>query len=164
MAIFYDKIIEMGSRFLEKFMNCDHESKPKGYFWIVIIFLLVAISVSIVFFSRSRYDLSALTTTPNSQREQERPSRIYLVSYRNGTFSPTNLRIKAGDSVRFENNGLFGIHVISDPHPKHNGLAGFDSLGPIPSGGVFSYTFSKSGIFGYHNESNLSEAGKIIVR
>lgn len=100
------------------------------------------------------------TPTPRETREP----RFYTVSYRSGVFSPTNLRIHAGDTVRFKNESFFSIHVISDPHPAHNQLPGFDSVGDIPQGSYFSYTFSEKGIFGYHNEKKPEEQGTIIVR
>ena len=52
----------------------------------------------------------------------------------------------------------------SDPHPTHNQLLGLDSVGDIPQGSYFAYTFSEKGIFGYHNEKKPEEAGTIIVR
>ena len=156
-------------KFFQKLISHGHEDpSPQGYFWVIIVLLLAIMSSSIVFFSRSaNYDLSALALPSQSSKEPERPSRIYSVFYKNGTFSPTNIRIRAGDTVRFENDslvGIGGIRIVSDPHPGHDNLNGFDSIGDIPAGGVFTYTFSIPGIFGYHNENNISETGKVIVR
>ena len=151
--------------FLKKLTSHDHNSSPKGYFWIIILLLLFALSFSIFFFSKSKnYDLSALKIPVSSSKEIDRPSRIYSVYYKNGIFSPTNIRIRSGDTVRFENDSLFGIQVISDPHPQHNDSIGFNSIGLVPPNGVFAYTFSLPGIFSYHNEKNISETGKVIVR
>ena len=151
--------------FLKNLIQGENEPKPKGYLWIVIIILLMALAVSIVFFSRSRnYDTSVLVLTVEKNQNGEKQPRIYTVFYKNGTFSPTNLRIRRGDTVRFENQGLFGIHIISDPHPEHNDLSGFDSVGSIPQGGIFTYTFAVPGIFGYHNERDTNEGGKIILK
>lgn len=147
-------------RFLDKLLaHNNNEPKPKGYFWLIIVLLLAALSISVTFFSRgNRYDLSALAGQPQPTKEAERAPRIYTVSYKNGTFSPTNIRIKAGDTVRFENHGLFGIRILSDD------LTGFDSIGPVPAGGVFTYTFTSRGIFTYFNEKESEQTGKVIVR
>ena len=75
-------------------------------------------------------------------------------------FSLKNLRIHAGDTVRFKNEGFFGIRVITD----NNQLPGFDSVGNIPQSSYFSYTFAERGIFGYHNYDKPAEQGSIIVR
>jgi len=103
-------------------------------------------------------DLSSKIPTPSP--ELTRQPRVYTVSYRGGVFSPTNLRIHAGDTVRFRNDAFFGIRVVTD----NNQLPGFDSIGDIPQDSYFSYTFAEKGIFGYHNESKPEEQGTIIVR
>ena len=130
-------------------------------FWILIVFLLL-LSVGAVKFLSNSNDLVSRIPTPTP--EEIRQPRFYTVSYRGGVFSPTNLRIHAGDTVRFKNESFFGIRIISDPHPTHNQLPGLDSVGDIPQGSYFSYTFSEKGIFGYHNEKKSEEAGMIIVR
>lgn len=147
-------------KFLNKFLtHSDNEPKPKGYFWLIIIFLLTVLSVSITFFNRgNKYDLSVLAGPSQPAKNQERAPRIYTVSYKSGIFSPTNIRVRAGDTVRFENHSLFGIRVLSDD------LTGFDSIGPVPAGGVFTYTFTVRGIFSYFNEKEPEQLGKVVVR
>ena len=66
--------------------------------------------------------------------------------------------------VRFKNESFFGIHMVTDPHPRHDDLPGFDSIADIPQNSYFSFTFSSKGIFGYHNENDPEEGGTIIVR
>ena len=87
-----------------------------------------------------------------------RSSRMYTVSYKSGVFSPTNLRIHAGDTVRFKNEGIFPINVVGDD------LVGFDSVGDVPQGSFFAFTFAAKGIFSYHNEKSSDEVGTIMVR
>lgn len=130
-------------------------------FWVLIIVTLLSLAGSIQILGDSR-DLSSNipTRTPETTREP----RFYTVSYKSGVFSPTNLRIHSGDTVRLKNESFFGVRIVSDPHPAHNQLPGLDSVGDIPQGSYFSYTFSEKGIFGYHNEKNPEEAGTIIVR
>lgn len=100
------------------------------------------------------------TLTPEATREP----RFYTVSYKSGVFSPTNLRIHAGDTVKFKNDGFFSIRIVSDPQPVGSNIPGFDSVGDIPQGSYFSYTFAQVGIFGYHNNKDSEEQGSIIVR
>jgi len=145
-------------KFVKK-INSNKELRPNGYFLLIILLLLVILSGAVLFFSRyNNYDLSALTITPDTFTNGEKTPRVYTVFYKNGTFSPTNIRIRAGDTVRFENHGLFSAHIVSDD------LAGFDSIAPIPSGGVFSYTFTVTGIFSYFNKKDIDQDGKVIVR
>jgi plastocyanin len=138
-----------------------------GLVWLLIILsmLLMAIAV-IIFNSNNANDGTSITTptpteTPNGTTQ---PQRIYTISYKSGVFSPTNLRIHSGDTVRFKNEGFTSIRVVSDPHPEHNNLVGFDSVGEIPQNSYFSFTFAAKGTFGYHSEKNTNELGTIIVR
>lgn len=135
-----------------------------GLSWLLIVLILVLLVLAVSIFRQpiisdtSGHISSSLEPTPLAQ------PRIYAVSYKNGVFSPTNLRIKAGDTVRFKNESVFPIKVISDPHLDHNGLVGFDSIGDVPQGSFFAFTFAARGIFGYHNEKSPNESATIIVR
>lgn len=141
-----------------------------GLSWLLIVLVLVLLALSVSMFRRPvASDTSSLPGKGNIGTSVEptpeiRQPRVYTVSYRNGVFSPTNLRIHAGDTIRIKNESIFPIRVVSDPHPEHNGLVGFDSIGDIPQGSFFSFTFAARGIFGYHNEKKPDEAGTIMVR
>ncbi|PIR41412.1 MAG: hypothetical protein COV31_00885 [Candidatus Yanofskybacteria bacterium CG10_big_fil_rev_8_21_14_0_10_46_23] len=143
----------------KKFNQHHFNNRVQGYLWVVIVFLLVTFSASVFFFDDYRnYDFSALGNISTNIEGPERDTRVYSVFYRNQTFSPTNLRIRVGDTVRFENQSLFGIHITS------NDLPGFESSGSIAGDSVFSHTFTAEGIFSYYNVENKNESGQIIVR
>lgn len=145
------------------------EKRPQslngGLSWLLIVIILVLLVFSVSIFRQPVIPGTSgnigLSLEPTPEIKQ---SRVYTVSYRNGVFSPTNLRIHAGDTVRFKNEGIFPIRITSDPHPEHNGLVGFDSIGDIPQGSFFPFTFAARGIFGYHNEKSPDESATIIVR
>lgn len=85
------------------------------------------------------------------------------VSVKNGSFDPVTLTVKKGATVVFRNDGTSNHRVATDPHPAHTGLPGFD-LGSMAPGSSQSYTFTKVGIFGYHDHLNaLAASGTIIV-
>lgn len=147
-------------RLISRIKNSPDRHNP-AVFWILIIIMLLLLGGSIQILGDSR-DLSS--NIPSVTPEITREPRFYTISYKSGVFSPTNLRIHAGDTVRFKNESFFGIRIVSDPHSAHNQLLGLDSVGDIPQGSYFSYTFSEKGIFGYHNEKKPEEAGTIIVR
>ncbi len=135
-----------------------------GTFWILIIFVLILMACAVSIFG-ARGDLDGVADASRTPAPTEtRQPRIYTVSYRAGVFSPTNLRIHAGDTVRFRNDALLPIHVVSDPHPEHDQVAGFNSIGDVQPGSTFGFTFATKGIFGYHNERNVNEIGTIMVR
>ncbi|MDP2647942.1 MAG: hypothetical protein Q8P35_01725 [Candidatus Yanofskybacteria bacterium] len=134
--------------------------------WPFIIILLIGAAIAVSIFGNAAPGPGeAIVSDPlESVASLERPPRIYTVSYRSGVFSPTNLRIHAGDTVRFKNDSIFSVRIVSDPHPQHDGLKGFDSIGDIPQGSTFTFTFASQGIFGYHNEKSIEETGTIIVK
>ncbi len=139
------------------------EKKPPrlnapGLIWLLIILALVIFGFTVSFFNKGN-DLSvSQSPTPSETPVESRQPRIYTISYKNGVFSPTNLRIHAGDTVRFNNEGILPVRIISDE------IVGFDSVGDIPQGSYFAFTFAAKGIFSYHNIQNSSESGTIIVR
>ncbi|OGN09232.1 MAG: hypothetical protein A3C61_03485 [Candidatus Yanofskybacteria bacterium RIFCSPHIGHO2_02_FULL_39_10] len=144
--------------FWHKLKNRDgNQHHNPAVFWLLIIIMLMMLAGAVTILGNSDNLVSQMPTiTPTESRQP----RIYTVSYRGGVFSPTNLRIHAGDTVRFKNDGFFGIRIITD----NNQLPGFDSVGDIPQSSYFSYTFAEKGIFGYHNNNKPEEQGTIIVR
>jgi plastocyanin len=130
-----------------------------GISWLIVILLLVLSAFSVIHFGNLQPAVSSLPTTSADQTALMTNSpRIYTISYDTGVFSPTNLRIHAGDTVRFKNDSIFPIRIVSDD------IVGFDSVGDVPQGSYFSFTFAARGTFGYHNSRNTSQAGSIIVR
>lgn len=132
-----------------------------GLFWMLIILMLVLFGLAVSILGRSQNSGINLPTPTETTPAETKSSRIYTVSYKSGVFSPTNLRIHAGDTVRFKNEGIFSIRIISGPDSS---LVGLDSVGDIPQGSYFSFTFAAKGIFDYHNDKNPKETGTIIVR
>ncbi len=132
-----------------------------GLFWMLIILVLVLFGLAVSMLGRSQNSSVDLPTPTGTVSSEIKPSRIYTISYKSGVFSPTNLRIRAGDTVRFKNEGIFPIRIVSGPDSS---LVGLDSVGDIPQGSYFSFTFAAKGIFDYHNDRNTKETGTIIVR
>lgn len=132
-----------------------------GIAWLLIVVILFLFGLSVAILDKPQEGLQPIPV--RSPDPFERRARIYTVSYKNGVFSPTNLRIYAGDTVRFRNDGFLPIRIVSNTS-EFNSLAGFDSIGDIPPGSHFAFTFAAQGIFDYHNNKNKEEMGTIIVR
>lgn len=135
-----------------------------GLFWVLIILVLMLLAVAVSIFGTTPVDESLVTGSETPAPTQSTQPRLYTVSYKGGVFSPTNLRIHAGDTVRFRNDSFFPIRVVSDSHPAHDQLPGLDSVSDIPQNSYFAFTFAAKGIFGYHNERDPDQSGTIIVR
>lgn len=129
-------------------------------FWILIVILMFVLGGAVKVLGKP-VNLSSKISTPLPEGFRE--PRFYTVSYKSGVFSPTNLRIHVGDTVRFKNESFFSIRIVSDPQIVGGQVPVFDSVGNIPQGSYFSYTFAEKGIFGYHN-NKTEEQGTIMVR
>jgi plastocyanin len=86
------------------------------------------------------------------------------IEYGSTGFSPTTITVKVGDSVTWTNNSSSTVQVSSDPHPTHTDFPPLNSVGAIAPGSSKSFTFTKSGTFGYHNHLNPSDKGEVIVK
>lgn len=135
-----------------------HRENAPGISWLLVIFLLILLALSVIIFGKPQEPLVGTDPTPSVSSSPSAQPRIYTISYDAGVFSPTNLRIHAGDTVRIKNESIFPIHVSSED------LVGFDSIGDVPQGSYFSFTFAAKGTFSYHNNRNPEQAGTIIVR
>lgn len=88
----------------------------------------------------------------------------WTISYSNRGFSPKTITIKKGDVVRFANNSDSDMWVASNPHPTHTDLSDFDSVRAFTSGEIYTFTFTTTGSFGYHNHLNPSDTGTLQVK
>jgi len=96
------------------------------------------------------------------------------VTYNGSSFSPSTVTIAKGGTVTFTSTGS-NMWVASDPHPTHQGYSGttrsqhcpdtagtaFDQCAP---GGSYSFTFQKTGSWGYHDHLNDNVGGTVIVQ
>ncbi|MBI4160679.1 MAG: hypothetical protein HY506_02115 [Candidatus Yanofskybacteria bacterium] len=140
----------------------DSDKIPKPSLWLFIILALFGFAAAVTYLGKESRELAkALPSVTDGAQKQ---ARVYTVYYDFGVFSPTNIRIHAGDSIKFQNDSRLPVRVVSDSTDGVIDLIGFDSIGDIPSGGIFSFTFSKEGIFGYYNFRNPAEEGSVIVR
>ncbi|MCP6719839.1 MAG: hypothetical protein KJI72_00735 [Patescibacteria group bacterium] len=78
------------------------------------------------------------------------PQEFIVTIYSNERAEPANPTIRVGDTVTFINADNELHWPGADPHPTHSSLPPFDALGGISKGQSFSYTFRKTGSFGYH--------------
>ena len=124
---------------------------PEGRLWLLVILALILFGTALFIFTQNNPDLAAYQQQARVSQASERPARVYTVYYSTGVFSPTNLRIHAGDTVKFQNNGDNPIHINAD---EAGNPPGFDSVGDVPVESSFAYTFTKTGVFGYYNGLN----------
>lgn len=104
-------------------------------------------------------------------------SKTVTVRYTRDGFFPATVTINKGDTIMFVDETGGGVWIASNPHPGHEGYDGTTRsehcasgyTGPAPldqcsAGTSYSFTFEKTGTWGYHNHRNYTETGTIAVR
>ncbi|MCE9540973.1 hypothetical protein K8R03_00215 [Candidatus Kaiserbacteria bacterium] len=99
------------------------------------------------------------------------------VTYSGTSFTPSTVTIAKGGTVTFVDSSTRGFWIASDPHPAHSAYdgtsrsthcaAGYTGTAPFDecaTGSTFSFTFNKSGTFGYHDHMNDNASGTVIVK
>jgi plastocyanin len=89
--------------------------------------------------------------------------QTYTITHTGSGYSPANITIKTGDTVNFVNSSNDYIWPASDNHPSHTKYAAFDPKAPVAAGQSWSFTFTQSGAWGYHDHIRPSENGTITV-
>ncbi len=92
-------------------------------------------------------------------------------------FSPKELKIKQGDKVTWMNKDSLGHWPASAMHPTHEKYPGssikkcgtseessiFDACKNVEAGSSWSFTFNEKGTWAYHDHSNPTLFGKVVV-
>lgn len=105
-------------------------------------------------------DTSASTTTSGMMSDKS-PK---VITYTETGFSPDNLTIKSGDTTIFQNDSARAFWPASNDHPVHYKYSEFDPKKIIPAGESWSFTFTKSGTWGYHDHRSSNLGGTITVQ
>ncbi len=142
----------------------------------LVVFLVIARYVA---FGRpktavapSTIEIVAPTTTVNigvsegsiSGKEGKKEKVTATVKLTTTGFLPSKLTVTLGDTVEWINESSKDMWVASAPHPSHTDYPEFDQLKGVPNGGLYSFTFTKPGIWKYHNHLNPSIFGSIEVK
>lgn len=78
-------------------------------------------------------------------------------------FVPEVIAIKKGDTVLFTTNTQREFWPASNQHPAHTVYPEFDPDRPLSSHETWSFTFSKTGEWGYHDHLHSFHRGVVIV-
>lgn len=106
---------------------------------------------------------SSSTNTEEVSGEENTVNQTTVVTYMSSGFSPNILNINMGDTVKFINDSSGNMWVASNPHPQHTEYSDFDAQRNYTSGESYSFTFTESGTYEYHNHVNPSMRGTIVV-
>lgn len=124
---------------------------------LLIIVVLVVVGAAL-FFMRGGLQEEAIAPDIESETEVEA-----VVRYTESGYAPRSLRVEAGTEVVFLNESSESMWTASNVHPAHQALPGFDALEGFSEGESYSYTFTRTGVWQYHNHLNPRYGGEIIV-
>ncbi|MDP2641334.1 MAG: cupredoxin domain-containing protein [Candidatus Yanofskybacteria bacterium] len=117
--------------------------------------------------------------TPETQNEQEQreesslngeeatlssdvPPQI-IIRYTDQGYEPNSVRVATGTEVTFVNESSGSMWVASAPHPTHHILPEFDARMGLPQGEQYSFTFTQSGTWQYHDHLRPQMNGEVIA-
>ncbi len=78
-------------------------------------------------------------------------------------FDPAKLTIKQGTKVCYVNDDPEARWPASNIHPTHEIYSDFDSKTPVRSGDTWCFTFTKSGIWQFHDHLYSEFVGTVTV-
>jgi plastocyanin len=93
-------------------------------------------------------------------------TEVVIVNYSATGFSPKDISVKAGQTVRFVNTTASGMSVASDDHPAHTIYPEFDQWKDAKYKGqkTYEFTFTKVGTWAYHNHMKETDGGTVNVK
>ncbi|MEK7612921.1 MAG: plastocyanin/azurin family copper-binding protein [Patescibacteria group bacterium] len=150
--------------------------------WIVVVVILV-LGVGWYMFAQTGAPATVDTVEsgmplpgsdiPETSAIQDAPMAAGI-TYGDSGFSPAEVTIKKGGTVTWTNEGGGSMWVASAQHPTHTVYSGTALSQHCPdaanttfdqckTGTTYSFTFDKAGTWAYHNHSNASNFGRVIV-
>lgn len=148
----------------------------------VIVIVIVAIGGYFLFSQNAQSPTTNTNTensqTPDTDSTSSPVATTHEVMYTNSGYSPLEITVKVGESVTFKNMSSFGMWTASAMHPSHAVYGGsslqqhcpdtantsFDQCESVQSDQTWTFTFTKTGTWAYHNHTNASHFGKVIVQ
>jgi plastocyanin len=122
---------------------------------------------------QSSEDRSGDTSEPAQQPAREEAT-IYFTS---SGFQPADVTVEQGGTVTWINNASRSMWVGSNDHPVHTKYSGTSrsqhcedgdqtsaAFDQCSTGDRFSFTFEKTGEWGYHNHQPFVPGGTVTVR
>ena len=160
--------------------------------WLVLVIIIVVVAGGLLWWNSAQMpesqnpNLQTQTTEPpppadtsvntaSTSSSTTGAPMTATVTYDGSTFTPSDVTVAQGGTVTFtDTSGQ--MWVASDPHPVHSGYDGTSRSthcaagysGPAPfdecnSGSSYTFTFNKTGTWGYHDHLNDSAHGTVTV-
>jgi plastocyanin len=128
---------------------------------IIVVVVLLGIGSYVLLLAAADDDRTPTTSQTPAPADVQQPARASIV-YTTDGFSPADVSIKAGESIRITNEAGRPMQLHSDPHPQHT-LEPELNVGTVQSGESMTFTLTQMGDWGYHDHLNPSMTGVIHV-
>lgn len=122
---------------------------------------VIVIIVGIVIWKTIKITHQIPSSKSSSAQRAPLPKEVTVILTKNG-FTPSQMTIKMGSAVRWKNESGVAQTVNSDNYPT-NQLHRELNFGVFNNDSSVVYTFTQPGVYGYHNQFNHTQEGKIIV-
>ncbi len=129
---------------------------------LAILFLGVIVLIGLIVYV-SRDQLEKNNTKNASDSQSGEAAQEAQVSITADGFVPATLIMNKNTKVTFTNNDSKPRQLQANPHPNGTSLPDFKSK-VLSSSQTYTYTFSKSGSFGYHDHLDPKVNGTIEVK
>ncbi len=105
----------------------------------------------------------AVATIAASTPSTSDTSSGLTVTFTDSGFSPAKLTITKGQTVTFVNNSSSKMWVSANPFPSASDYPAFNEKDGTVVGDSWSFTFTKTGTWFYHNHYTPAVGAKIVV-
>jgi len=129
---------------------------------IIFIIIVIILLVAGVFIWKGTTQKSQTNNTTKAMKQVAPLPKVVMVTLDKNGFNPNAVTIKVGSAVRWINKSGKPQTVNSDIYPT-NQLHKELNFGIFSNDSTVVYTFTKTGVYGYHNQFHHEQEGKIIV-
>lgn len=138
---------------------------------VVIIIIILAVGGGVYALTANKdkkdQDNTSSTSTTGQNQPVEQPlanqtTTEKTITYTDEGFSPNELTVKKGTTVKIINNSSMQLEFSSDDHPTHTKDPELNQ-GITAPGESTIITLQTVGSHGYHNHLNASDTGTLIV-
>ena len=143
---------------------------------LVIVLVVVALLVVVVFSTSPSGITPYLNVSENTTSGTESTGaskdntsnspadNAVVVEITSAGFSPANVTVSRGATVRFVNKDAVAHWPASGVHPAHLMCSGFDSLKGLSKGESYEFTFNTAKTCPMHDHLNPALRGSVVVK
>lgn len=124
---------------------------------LLTVLVIVLVAAIVIGFLASRSNKTKTTPTPKTLVSNIQT--VTTVKYDGKAFTPADISVKAGTTIRFVNNSSSGLWVES----TNSMLPTLNSTKVLDKNGSYNFTFTQKGSVKYDNKQSSSQTGKVTV-